>query len=65
MLFRSVTSPIFAYVIGLYDAAFDSVRLAATTGVLALILIYTHRANIGRLISNTEPRIGSEKPKAP
>ena len=60
-LTAAVTSPIFAYVIGLYDPAFDSIKLAATTAIMALILVYTHRANIGRLLNGTEPKIGSEK----
>jgi len=64
-LTAAVTSPIFSYVIGLYDPAFDSIKLAATTAVMALTLVYTHRANIGRLLNNTEPKIGSEKSKAP
>jgi len=62
-LTAAVTAPIFAYVIGLYDSAVDGPKLAAVTAVLALILVFNHRANIGRLLSNTEPKIGSEKPK--
>jgi glycerol-3-phosphate acyltransferase PlsY len=62
-LTAAVTAPIFAYVVGLYDAAVDGPKLAAVTAVLALILVYNHRANIGRLLSNTEPKIGSENPK--
>jgi glycerol-3-phosphate acyltransferase PlsY len=56
-LTAAVTSPIFAYV-------FSGIPLAATCGLLALIIIYAHRANIERLLNNTEPKIGSEK-KAP
>ena len=63
-LTAAVTSPIFAYVIGLYDPSVDGTKLAAVAAVLALILVYNHRANIGRLLNNTEPKIGSEKPKA-
>ena len=62
-LTAAVTAPIFAYVIGLYDSGVDGPKLAAVTAVLALILVFNHRANIGRLLSNTEPKIGSEKPK--
>ena len=60
-LTAAVVTPIFAYVLGLYLSWVDGPRLAAVTAILALLIIYTHRANIGRLIQNTEPRIGSEK----
>ena len=60
-LTAAVTTPIFAYVGGLYVDWIDGPKLAAVTAVLALILIYKHRTNIGRLIQNTEPKIGSEK----
>jgi glycerol-3-phosphate acyltransferase PlsY len=53
-LTAAVTSPIFAYVI-------SGIPLAATCALLSLILVYTHRANISRLLDNTEPKIGSEK----
>ena len=62
-LTAAVTSPIFAYVVGLYDPSIDGTKLAAVAAVLALLLVYNHRANIGRLLNNTEPEIGSEKPK--
>jgi glycerol-3-phosphate acyltransferase PlsY len=60
-LTAAVTSPLFAYAAGLEGFAADGPKLAAVAGVLALIIIFTHRANIGRLISGTEPKIGSEK----
>jgi len=63
-LTAAVTSPLFAYAAGLKGFASDGPKLAAVAGVLALILIFTHRANIGRLISGTEPKIGSEKKAA-
>jgi len=53
-LTAAATSPIFAYV-------FDGLRLAATAAVLAVLLFIMHRANIMRLMNNTEPRIGSGK----
>jgi len=56
-LTAAATAPIFAYV-------FDGMRLAATAALLAVILFYTHRANILRLMNNTEPKIGSEKTSA-
>jgi glycerol-3-phosphate acyltransferase PlsY len=49
-LTAAATSPIFGYVFG-------GVGLGATAAVLAIIIIYKHRANIGRLLNNTEPRI--------
>lgn len=63
-LTAAVTTPIFAYVAGLYLDWVDGPSLAAITAILALLLIYNHRANIGRLISGTEPKIGSEKKAA-
>jgi glycerol-3-phosphate acyltransferase PlsY len=59
-LTAAVTTPIFAYVAGLYGWT-DGPKLAAVSAILALILVYNHRENIGRLIQNTEPKIGSEK----
>jgi glycerol-3-phosphate acyltransferase PlsY len=53
-LTAAATAPIFAYV-------FDGLTLAATAAVLAAILIIKHRANILRLMNNTEPRIGADK----
>ena len=53
----AATAPIFAYIFG-------GAALAATAGLLAIILILKHSANIGRILTNTEPKIGSEKPKA-
>jgi glycerol-3-phosphate acyltransferase PlsY len=60
-LTAAVTAPIFAYVAGLYLDWIDGPSLAAVTAVLSLLLIFNHRANLGRLIQGTEPRIGSEK----
>lgn len=56
-LTAAATAPIFAYVV-------VGEWLAATAAVMALLLFYQHRANIARLLSDTEPRIGSGK-KAP
>ncbi len=64
-LTAAVTAPIFAYVVWLMDwTDLDGTKLAATAGLIALILIYNHRANIGRLLAGTEPRIGAAKPPA-
>jgi glycerol-3-phosphate acyltransferase PlsY len=55
----AVTAPIFAYVVS------GDMRLAATAALLSIILLYRHWQNIQRLWAGTEPKIGSEKPKAP
>jgi glycerol-3-phosphate acyltransferase PlsY len=60
-LTAAVVTPIFAYVLGLYFDWVHGPKLAAITALLALLLIYTHRGNIERLIAGTEPKIGSEK----
>ena len=46
----AATAPIFAYIFG-------GAPLAATAGVMALILIVRHSGNIGRILTNTEPKI--------
>jgi len=63
-LTAAVTSPIFAYVAFLMGWATDGIKFAATAAVLAALLIYNHRTNIGRLINGTEPKIGAEKKTA-
>jgi len=63
-LTASVTAPIFAYAISLWGFPIDATKFAGTAALLALILIYNHRANIGRLLNGTEPKIGSEKKTA-
>jgi glycerol-3-phosphate acyltransferase PlsY len=57
-LTAAATAPLFGYV-------FDGIRLAGTAAVLAILLFYMHRANILRLMSNTEPRIGADKKSEP
>ncbi len=56
-LTAAATAPIFAYV-------FVDEWLAATVAVLAILLFFQHRTNIARLLSGTEPRIGSGKKAA-
>ena len=60
-LTAAVTAPIFAYSASLMDWAQDGTKLAATVALIALLVVYNHRSNIGRLIQDTEPRIGAEK----
>lgn len=45
------TSPIFAYVFGGWD-------FALVTGCMSVILFFSHRENVVRLLNETEPRIG-------
>jgi glycerol-3-phosphate acyltransferase PlsY len=52
-LTASVTAPLFAY-------AFSGTPLAVTSAIIALILIFQHRTNIGRLLAGTESKIGSK-----
>ncbi|MEO8685903.1 MAG: glycerol-3-phosphate 1-O-acyltransferase PlsY [Devosia sp.] len=56
-LTAAATAPIFAYVV-------VGEWLAATAAVMAILLFYQHRANIVRLLNDTEPKIGSGN-KAP
>jgi glycerol-3-phosphate acyltransferase PlsY len=42
-------------------ALLDYVSFVAVLGLIALLVIWLHRANIRRLLNGTEPRIGSEK----
>lgn len=46
------TAPIFAYIFGGWN-------LALVAGIMSVILFYSHRENIVRLLNETEPRIGS------
>jgi glycerol-3-phosphate acyltransferase PlsY len=61
-LTAAATAPIFAY--GLAGTEATALALAATCGLMTLVLYYRHWANIRRLWDGTEPRIGSEKPKS-
>ena len=40
-------------------------RPMAVTGGLALAVLLTHRANIGRLLAGTEPRVGAKRAQPP
>ncbi len=63
-LTAAATSPIFAYVASMYGFNIDASKFAGTAALLAALLIYNHRANIGRLLNGTEPKIGAGN-KAP
>ena len=53
-LTAAATAPIFAFVM-------VNEWLAGAVAVMALMLFFQHRANIARLMTGTEPKIGSEK----
>ena len=53
-LTAAATAPIFAYVV-------VNEWLAGAVAVMAILLFFQHRENIGRLMAGTEPRIGSDK----
>jgi glycerol-3-phosphate acyltransferase PlsY len=50
----AVGAPVAAWLLGYPD-------YAAALVVLALLVVWMHRANIGRLLSGTEPRVGGSK----
>ncbi len=56
-LTAGATAPLFAY-------GLDSLELAAAASVMSFLLYFRHWSNIRRLWDGTEPKIGSEKPKA-
>lgn len=56
-LTAAATAPIFAYVV-------SGLQLAAAAGALSIVLIFRHWTNIRRLWDGTEPKIGSDRPKA-
>jgi len=55
-LTAAATAPIFAFVV-------QDLALAATAGLMSVILILKHWPNMRRLWNGTEPKIGSEKAK--
>jgi glycerol-3-phosphate acyltransferase PlsY len=56
----AATSPIFAYVV----PQTGDLTLPAACGLMSVILLYTHRENIGRLWKGTESQISFGKGKA-
>ena len=64
-LTAAVTSPLFAYAAWLMGWGPDGTKFGATAAILAALLIYNHRTNIGRLINNTEPKIQLGKKAEP
>jgi len=62
-LTASATAPIFAY--GFAGTEGAALALAATCGVMTMVLYFKHWPNIRRLWNGTEPKIGSEEPVAP
>src|SRR5262249_55568984 len=64
-LTASVTAPIFAYAAWLMGWAPDGNKFAATAAVIAAVIIWKHRSNIGRLLNGTESKIGQKKAAEP
>ncbi|MGN6683659.1 MAG: glycerol-3-phosphate 1-O-acyltransferase PlsY [Devosia sp.] len=60
-LTAALTSPLFAYAAWLMGWAPDGVKLAATAAIIAVLLVWNHRSNIGRLLAGTEPKISFGK----
>ena len=58
-LVATLATPIIAYVL---DPAGDGWII---TGVLAVLIFWRHRANIGRILNGTESKIGAKKNKDP
>ncbi len=56
----AVFAPFFYVFGGMLHVWPAQVPLAAVLSIIGLLLLYRHRANIGRLISGTEPRIGKK-----
>ena len=56
-LTAAATAPIFAFL-------WSGTHLATGAALMSALLIYKHRANIGRLIQGTEPRIGEDRKAA-
>lgn len=52
-LTAAATAPIFAYV-------FSGPHLAGTAAVMSLLLFFSHRQNLVRLLNDSEPRIGAK-----
>ena len=61
-LTAAATAPVFAYAFAGTET--QGVTFAAACALLSFVLYFTHRQNIQRLWRGTEPKIGSEKPKA-
>jgi len=61
-LTAAATAPIFAYTLAGTDM--QGFTFAAACALLSFVLYFKHWQNIRRLWNGTEPKIGSEKPKA-
>jgi len=54
-LIAAVLSPVYALLLGRKE-------MAVLVLVIAVLIVFMHRANIARLMAGTEPRIGAKKP---
>jgi glycerol-3-phosphate acyltransferase PlsY len=61
----AITSPLFAYSAWLMGWAEDGLKLAGTAALIAVLLVYNHRSNIGRLLNGTEAKISLGKKDEP
>jgi glycerol-3-phosphate acyltransferase PlsY len=59
-LVAAVMAPV-AYLMGSGLGWYADGRVALVLGVLAMLLLWRHQANIQRLIAGTEPRLGQSK----
>ena len=57
--YSSVAALISAVLTPVYFAIFGETMWSALTAILALMIVYSHRANIIRLVKGTEPGIGA------
>ena len=53
----ALATPVFGYI-------YSGTHLAATAGLMSLLLFFTHRENFKRLLAGTEPKIGEKKDDA-
>ena len=61
-LTAAATAPVFAYALAGTDM--QGFTFAAACALISFVVYFTHWQNIRRLWNGTEPKIGSEKPKA-
>ena len=61
-LTAAATAPVFAYALAGSDM--QGFTFAAACALISLVVYFRHWQNIRRLWNGTEPKIGSEKPKA-
>jgi len=63
--YSSLASLITLLLSPLYTAFISGTDLVITCLILTLILVWSHRENIGRLVTGREPKIGEHSPPSP